>query len=90
MTDYPVIVRARLDEPLSGWLWLVKWILIIPHAIVLAFLWLGYYTYGALGTDRVLRVAAYVALMTDVYPPLRLEQGGDEPLPPDGEQIGST
>jgi Domain of unknown function (DUF4389) len=230
LTDNPVVVRARLDEPLSGWLWLVKWLLVIPHAIVLAFLWLGflavsvvaffailftgqyprglfdfnvgvlrwtwrvgYYAYGALGTDRyppftladdptypaqlevqypdqlsrglvlvkwwllaipqvlivgafstgsyvvggvtasgerwyvqmpgllsicvliaavavlftsryprglfdfvmginrwVLRVAAYVALITDVYPPFRLDQGADEPRPPDGEREGSA
>jgi hypothetical protein len=51
---------ARLDEPLSRWLWLVKWILVVPHYVVLAFLWLAF---------AVLSVVAGVAiLVTGRYP----------------------
>ncbi|MGQ4435453.1 DUF4389 domain-containing protein [Streptomyces sp. SAS_260] len=205
---HPARLTAGLDPSLSRWLWLVKWLLAIPHYVVLFFLWVAfvgtsvvalfsilftgryprplfdfntgvlrwswrvaYYAYGALGTDRyppftladvpdypahwdltyperlsrglvlvkwwllavphclvlglllgglklpwasggliallavfagvslaatgryprglfdlviglnrwVLRVVAYAALLTDVYPPFRLDQGGDEP-----------
>jgi hypothetical protein len=57
---YPVRVDASLDAPLSRWLWLVKWILVIPHYIVLAFLWVAFV---------VLSVAAMAAIVvTGRYP----------------------
>jgi hypothetical protein len=56
----PVRLRARLDTPLSRWLWLVKWLLAVPHAVVLALLWVAF---------GVLSVVAFVAiLVTGRYP----------------------
>ena len=57
---YPARIEAALDPGLSRWLWLVKWLLVIPHAIVLAFRWLAFW---------VLTVVAFFAILfTGRYP----------------------
>jgi hypothetical protein len=37
----PVQVTGHQDEVLNRWLPLVKWLLVVPHAVVLAVLWIG-------------------------------------------------
>lgn len=36
--SYPVTYTQEMPETLSRWLWLFKWLLLIPHMFVLAFL----------------------------------------------------
>jgi Domain of unknown function (DUF4389) len=57
---YPVTLEGELDEGLSRWLWLVKWLLIIPHLIVLIFLWIAFVLVSI--------VAFFAILFTERYP----------------------
>ena len=112
-------LEIAYPETMSRPLVLVKWILAIPHLLILGILvgsasWsttevnvnngaslLGVVVFIAgvvllftgqyprslfsliIGLNRwIYRVIAYVALMTDEYPPFRLDQGGSEPNPP--------
>ncbi len=57
---YPAHVVARLDPEVSRGLWLVKWLLVLPHAVVLVFLWVAF---------TVLTVVAFFSiLVTGRYP----------------------
>jgi hypothetical protein len=121
--DYPARLEVAYPESLSRGLVLVKWwLLALPHYFVVAVFaggaWAGlnaandtsgWTSAGGLITLLVLiagivllftrrypkgifdfvlgmnrwtyRVAAYAALMTDTYPPFRLDMGGQEPTP---------
>jgi hypothetical protein len=39
---YPARLEGELAPELNRWLWLVKWFLLIPHYIVLVFLWIAF------------------------------------------------
>jgi Domain of unknown function (DUF4389) len=132
--DYPARLEVDRPQELSRGLVLVKWwLLALPHYLVVAVFaggaWAGYnaandgsgwssgggligllvlvagvvllftrrYPKGifdfVLGMDRwVYRVVAYAALMTDTYPPFRLDTGGREsaPEPATPDAIGPT
>lgn len=121
--DYPARLVIDYPQQLNRWLPLVKWLLAVPHYLLIgvlagsgysvastdhhqgaaysapslvavavlvaavALLFTARYPAGlfdlVVGVDRWgYRLVAYVALMTDQYPPFRLDQGGDDPLGP--------
>ena len=56
---FPLTFKGELTEPLSQWLWLVKWFLLIPHCIVLLFLWLAFAVLWVLSFFAILFSSKY-------------------------------
>jgi hypothetical protein len=59
-SPYPLRLEGALSPRLSRWLWLVKLFLVIPHLVVLFFLWIAFVVLSV--------VALFAILFTGRYP----------------------
>ena len=57
---YPLRLTGELDPEVGRWQWLFKWLLAIPHFVVLFFLWIGFVASTV--------VAGFAILFTGRYP----------------------
>jgi len=56
---YPVSIRGELTQPPArGW-WLLKWLLGIPHYIILVFLWIAFVVVALIAFFAILFTAKY-------------------------------
>src|SRR5580765_2598602 len=88
-TRYPLQLTGELAPSLSRGLWLVKWLLAIPHFMVLFFLWaafivlsvIAFFVFvGVLRWSWRVGFYSYSALGTDSYPPFTLKDVPEYPL----------
>jgi hypothetical protein len=56
---YPLRLEGELEPQLSRWLWLVKWLLVIPHVVVLFFAWIGFAVSSVIAFFAILATGRY-------------------------------
>jgi len=61
---YAVRLEGRLDHVTSRWVWVVKWILVVPHLVVLVLLGVG-----AVISDRSREEVSLGSMPGDAAPP---------------------
>lgn len=62
---HPVRLSATLQPDLSRWKWLVKWLLALPHVVVLALLWLAYPVLTVVALGAILVTGRYPEALFD-------------------------
>ncbi|MHB8696384.1 MAG: DUF4389 domain-containing protein [Solirubrobacteraceae bacterium] len=62
---YPLRIEGAIDHRLSRGLWLVKWLLAIPHYVILAFLWFALLFSTAIALVAILFTARYPRRLFD-------------------------
>lgn len=70
---YPLRLEGQLDSPLSRWLWLFKWLLLIPHFIVPFFLSISFFVVSVVAFFAILFTGSgphSTRLMAARLPPL--------------------